>query len=296
MFHYDPPLRAKHIMTTHLDTISPDDILRDVKNKLFRSSFRHLPVVDAITEVQGTVKKTRRVLLGIISDRDILKHLSPLVGTPSEKNLDRFTLDLTIEKIMTRNPITVKPLTHVAKVAQAMVENKINCICITDSRNFLKGIITSSDFLKIIQEDETVLMPLSSIMTPKESLNVVHLDSTVGEVRNLIISSKIRHVPVIDDQGKVVGFIIDKDVFRILYEPSSLGITDDINNPILQIPVHKFMNRKPVSIFAKTRLSDAAKIFSEKKIDGCLLLNDNKEIEGLVTLTDFLKIFIGNTE
>lgn len=75
--------------------------------------FHHLLVVDD------------RTLVGIISDRDLLKAISPNIGTMSETDRDRATLNKRAHQVMTSDPISVRPTTPFA-AATLMLEKKVS--------------------------------------------------------------------------------------------------------------------------------------------------------------------------
>ncbi|MGD6816848.1 DRTGG domain-containing protein [Metabacillus sp. 84] len=76
-----------------------------------------------------------RKVLGMVTSKDIMGH-------------DRTS---TVEKVMTRNPITVNGKTSVASAAQMMVWEGIEVLPVTDSQNKLEGMISRQDVLKALQ-------------------------------------------------------------------------------------------------------------------------------------------------
>src|SRR5580693_4168482 len=86
------------IMTTRVVSVELDDQL-DVIKKIFDTlKFHHLLVVDDAGKLKG-----------VVSDRDLLKALSPHVGTAAENNRDLATLNKRVHQIMSRNLITLPP-------------------------------------------------------------------------------------------------------------------------------------------------------------------------------------------
>ncbi|MBY0309388.1 MAG: CBS domain-containing protein, partial [Phycisphaerales bacterium] len=73
-------MRIDNVMTTDLVTVKPEDTLGEVREIFDTHRFHHLLVIE-----HGKV-------VGIISDRDLLKHLSPFVGKISERAQDSYTL------------------------------------------------------------------------------------------------------------------------------------------------------------------------------------------------------------
>src|SRR5271169_3999934 len=91
-------MNLRHIMTARVVSVEIDDPLEVVKQIFDSVKFHHLLVVDA-----------GKKLCGVISDRDLLRALSPYVGTVSENARDLATLKKRVHQIMTRKPITLPP-------------------------------------------------------------------------------------------------------------------------------------------------------------------------------------------
>src|SRR5580698_7428020 len=109
------------IMTTRVVSVELDDRL-DVVKKIFDTlKFHHLLVVDD----GGKLK-------GVVSDRDLLKALSPYVGSASENARDIATLNKRVHQIMSRNLITLQPQAVLGEAMQLFLEHRISCIPIVN--------------------------------------------------------------------------------------------------------------------------------------------------------------------
>ena len=127
------------IMTTRIITVEMDDRLEVVKEIFDRMKFHHLLVVD-----------DRKKLSGIISDRDLLRALSPYVGSLSETTRDLATLNKRVHQIMSRHPITLRPQSEIAEAVSVFLAHRISCIPIVDDEFKPVGIISWRDLLKCI--------------------------------------------------------------------------------------------------------------------------------------------------
>jgi CBS domain-containing protein len=93
--------------------------------------FRHVVVVD-----------TGGQILGVISDRDILRTLA---RTSNWQTKD-------VSQIMTRDPVTVKRETSLSVAVAKIVAKRINCLPVLDDEGKVCGILTSTDLLKAYQK------------------------------------------------------------------------------------------------------------------------------------------------
>ena len=123
-------------MSTQIVTVEMDDKLEVVKNIFDSTRFHHLLVVD------------ERRLVGVVSDRDLLRALSPYIGSTVETARDVATLNKRVHQIMTRKPITLRPEAEVADAIALFLGHSISCIPIVDGEFRPVGIVSWRDVLR----------------------------------------------------------------------------------------------------------------------------------------------------
>ena len=122
---------AKDIMNTNLIVITPDQTYRDAVEMLTSHRLTGLPVVDQNYK-----------LLGLISERDILKEVG---------RLNHITAEFLEKKINYRNSIKSARLTApISKIHKILIKNPFRHLPIVNSDNKLCGIITRRDLIRII--------------------------------------------------------------------------------------------------------------------------------------------------
>lgn len=126
-------------MTRRVVSVDMDDRL-DVVKKIFDTlKFHHLLVLD-----------DRGKLKGVVSDRDLLKALSPYVGSAAENARDAATLNKRVHQIMSRNLITLHARAPLSEAVKLFLEQRISCIPIIDETNKPVGILSWRDVLKTL--------------------------------------------------------------------------------------------------------------------------------------------------
>lgn len=124
------------IMATELATVLPTASISQLLEMFSQHSFHHIPVLE------------NEKLLGIISDRDVSKALSPHIGTNLESAEDRQLLQQCAEDIMTRDVIAIDRTTDLDTASILLLENNISCLPVTDENDCLQGILTWKDLLQ----------------------------------------------------------------------------------------------------------------------------------------------------
>ncbi len=89
-------------------------------------------------------------LFGVISDRDVLKSISPNIGKASENSRDLATLNKRAHQILTRKPVTLLPDATVHDAIAIFNQYRISCIPIVDENNQPLGILTWRDIMKVL--------------------------------------------------------------------------------------------------------------------------------------------------
>lgn len=126
------------IMSARVAVLSFDDNLLTVQGIFSSVKFRHLPVVDE----QGQV-------IGIISDRDFLRVVSPFFGTINEQTRDKEIMGRKAGTIMTRQPVCAGINTTILEAVRMMNGKKISCLPIVETGSLkLLGIVTWKDVVR----------------------------------------------------------------------------------------------------------------------------------------------------
>lgn len=129
-------MRVKELMSSHVVTVGLDDRLEQVKELFESTRFHHLLVVEGET------------LYGVVSDRDLLRALSPFVGSSVESPRDLGTLNKRVHQVMSRKPITLGPEAQVADAMRLLLDQRISCIPVVDDQFKPIGILTWRDVLR----------------------------------------------------------------------------------------------------------------------------------------------------
>jgi len=134
-------------------------------------------------------------------------------------------------------------------------------------------------------------MLLKEVMTPNPV--TLNIDESFCRVAEIFTEKDIRHLPIVNAQGLILGIISQRDLNRItspkkgpngeyLYDPAEL--TKYI---LKQHVIHKVFSLTP-----EDTLEKAVELMAQHKL-GCIpIVDPNGRVIGITTVTDMMKLFL----
>jgi len=122
------------VMTRLIVTVDMDETVGAIHDLFERHRFHHVLVVE-----EGR-------LAGVISDRDLLRTISPFVGKMAERRQDVASLRRKAHQVMTRAPISVHPGATVEEAGRVMLDHRVSCVPVVEN-DAPVGIVTWRDLL-----------------------------------------------------------------------------------------------------------------------------------------------------
>ena len=226
------------LMTPEPRVLTLDHKLCDALALFEDSDTHHAPVV---SPEDGDV-------VGILSDRDVLRHRPYTLGTPAEKDDDHRALQIPISQIMTRDPFWVTPTAPPVEALHRMIDHHIDSVLVYEDRQDLLGIVTPGDLIKILMLYHHVCTRTSTLkrlrlvdldlgsgvpvdeifsrgaQTVRDVMTAdvvrVRSDETVEKAIKLMQRHSIRHLPVMDaETDRLAGLLTDREILGRL-DPS----------------------------------------------------------------------------
>ncbi len=130
------------LMSKSIVSVKMDDTLSHVKTLFEKHKFHHLLVVE------------NSKLVGVLSDRDLFKALSPNVGSGLESAKDTACLNKRVHQVMGRGLITLAPNSSLFKAIQVFNEYSVSCIPVVDTKMKPLGILSWRDVFRFIESNQ----------------------------------------------------------------------------------------------------------------------------------------------
>jgi CBS domain-containing protein len=141
---------------------------------------------------------------------------------PPSNELERSLLRDRIGVLAPKTPVAVSAATSVGDVLRLMVEHRIGCVVVTDGDKPI-GIFSERDALRKVGAEGPALAarPVSEFMTPQPQTLVV--DAKIAFAVQRMDLGGYRHLPIVGEQGELVGIISARDILRHLTQRMPSG-------------------------------------------------------------------------
>lgn len=126
-------------------------------------------------------------------------------------------LDVKLSMIMSTPVLTVKKDDSVREAAKIMYNNRIGSVVVVDDDGKIAGILTERDLIYLIALGKREIFteyPVWQIMT--ENPITGKPDDSIIDALNKMKEAKIRHLPVVDEDGRPIGMVSIRDILEII--------------------------------------------------------------------------------
>ena len=203
-------------MTKRVITIRRETSLLDIRALMNEHKIRHLPVTD-----------DENTLLGIVTDRDVRSATPSILLDDFDSARERERLaKITAGDIMTRTPVTLKPMHTIQDALLIIQEKKVGALPVVDEHNKLKGILSVRDLMRAFTN-------VLGIGEPGTLLGVL-VEEKVGQLKRIVdaiteenISCGSVLVARYWDESKraVFPYLLTNNVARIKKKLVAMGFT-----------------------------------------------------------------------
>ncbi len=247
----------KDILTEKPHTLTQDSTIKSASEYMAHEKIRNLPVVD-----------NNNKLVGLITLREIVDSWVKDV---------RKTL---VQEAMLKMITTVESTFPLKGAIEMMVASKYSCLPVVDAEKKLVGFITESDLLKHLFAQVELTHDTKQIKDIMDASPPCLVDSeSVDNASKFMKEQRIRNLPIIDKDRKLVGLMTLREVINIL------SCTDDVQHFLIKNAMLKTMTTIESGLLLKNAVET---MFTNHY--GCLpVIDKHKRLVGNVSEYDLLK-------
>lgn len=109
------------------------------------------------------------------------------------------------------------------------------------------------------------------------ALMTVNASETIAEAHMEMEIGVVRHLPVVDERGRLVGLLSDRDILRVVASKQPTRVAE-------------VMTRHVITIRPEANAHEAADLMLDRKISSLPVVDDTGALVGLITQTDFVEL------
>lgn len=118
-------------------------------------------------------------------------------------------------------------------------------------------------------------------------------DMTICEAKKIMTEKSIRHLPIVDPAGKLIGIVTDRDVRDAM--PSTLLKKADYEltlAKIMNFPLSDIMTKNPLTIYAYYTIQDSLLVMQQKKVGALPVIDEEGYLKGILSTRDLINAFV----
>jgi acetoin utilization protein AcuB len=322
------PMRvARDIMNSEVKTLTLDHTTKRCLDLMESLKIRHVPVVDLPYEGEE-----KACFIGIVSQRDVLRLSARETENTNGQHVDPKALRQLLVQIVARKPKAVSLQSPIPEVISVMLHNHIDMVPVLEADD-LAGIITTTDIIELFfridkavhqlcheSQTETSIIDMTSEGSTEAAVLFPWCFRTIQEVMTkevicleaqddiakaieVLQTEQFRHVPIVDEHGKLAGLVSDRDILRNLpfagkrppcppkiFREHLLAV-DPWDKRHLQ-PLESIMVRRILHISPETRICAAAEILNKERISCLPVVDERGKLQGIITVTDLMRALL----
>ena len=307
------------IMTSQVRSLSLDHTYEQTTQLFQRYKIHHAPVLADDGEV-----------VGVVSDRDLLRHRPPLLGKAAEGDGDHLVLKSTVSTFMTRGAIFIPSSGSAFSALSQMIDHHVDCILVHDEDKRLEGILTPRDFMKLVllfhkvcthgddlaryrlvDMDLSRGLPLDMIFSRTtrsvrdvmtKAVHCLTANDSIATAIDLMKTHQVRHLPVVDEAQHLLGIVSDREILKFLPLPvprPALPAATEFRETLFAVadkralrePVTSIMRKGPKVASPSDLFTSAIDIFLNQSIGGLAVVDpETNRLCGIITTTEVLRV------
>jgi len=117
-------------------------------------------------------------------------------------------------------------------------------------------------------------------------------DLPVTEAAAMLSQKNFRHLPVVDEEGRLLAMVTDRDLRSAC--PSSVLSEDDrarVMEKVKETKVREIMSRDYVTLHPTSTLDDALLLFKTRSIGALPVVDDQNRVVGIFSLNDMMAAY-----
>lgn len=134
-------------------------------------------------------------------------------------------------------------------------------------------------------------MFVSNSMTRK--VITVEPETGIFKAQELMAEHKIRHLPVIEPSGRLIGIVTDRDIRSALpYKFFKQSLSEEEKKNFSELTLKNIMTPDPITISPTYTIQDALLMIQDSRVGALPVVDEKGILTGIISVRDLLRAFI----
>jgi acetoin utilization protein AcuB len=118
-------------------------------------------------------------------------------------------------------------------------------------------------------------------------------DDGIFKAQELMAANKIRHLPVIESENRLIGVVTDRDIRSALpYKFFKESPSEEEKKNFAELKIKDIMTQNPITISPTYTLQDALLMIQDARVGALPVVDENGILNGIISVRDLLRAFI----
>ncbi len=263
-------LRVRDVMSPKVSTLhASEELALEELLKKFRH-VRHLPVIGANSRLVGMVTRMDVLEEALVLGRQRWVRVRDLMSCP-------------VESISENESLPV--------AARAMRKARVHSLPVIDESKRMVGILTDGDLLSAMAGEHLSVpgdpweLPVDMLMTHEPF--ALGPEATLEEAAGVLIDADVRHLPVVDEDERLVGILSERD----LRERLGGGAREwpRAARQVSEARLGEMMTPDPFSLRSGAPVAQALEIFTDERVGAIPVVDEDGRLLGILSYIDLLR-------
>ena len=258
-------MKVSEIMTKDVVSVGPDESVQRTISLMEAQNIKEIPVVE------------NTKMIGMVRFEDII-------------TITKASPNMKIKNKMIQPP-SLKPTAESSEAIDLILNTGIEAIPILNQYGKIVGIVSDYDIINHEMGNNLFNQPVGRVM--RTNIPSCSENSTISDVRKIMDFNKVDRVPIVDEDNKFLGIVLQIDLLRRFYITSDTGGKKDMKKGIekvMSFPIKGIMRDIGNKIRLTDKISDALILMLSENLKGIVILNHEDRPAGLLLRRDILSL------
>jgi CBS domain-containing protein len=253
---------------------------------------------ERIDRIMGKVREMAPHALVTIHEVEVLQS-----GAPFKEGLP----DVKVSEVMRREAATVRPDSAITEVVELLLDKDFTAVPVVDNQGKVVGVVSDNDLLtrgdmnvtislKRATDAEFVRELHASLENPSHKVSEIMThevvtttpDTILGRAARLMVEKRLKRLPVIDSEGKLVGILGRLDILNTIaavhlpqWHPAAHVIGS-------QATVADVMDREVPQVHESASIEEVFDLLVSASHKRVVVIDDKKHVAGIIADSDLI--------